>query len=138
MNIRGSIAEKLKKTIRYAIVFLFLAGVTIIPVSAQDPISGLNTAANTAYGSQIPLQNAATPEGFAAQIGKLAGIALSFIGILFFLLMIYGGFTWMIARGNDQEVTKAKEIIYGAVIGLVIVLSAYALTKYIGDALTAQ
>ena len=69
-------------------------------------------------------------------IGKIVGAALAFIGILFFILMIYGGFLWMTARGNEENVTKAKELIIAAVIGLVIVLAAYAITAYIGEALT--
>ncbi len=68
-------------------------------------------------------------------IGKVIGAGLSFIGILFFILMIYAGFTWMIARGNEQEVTKAKEMLNAAIIGLIIVISAYAITKYIGSTL---
>lgn len=71
-------------------------------------------------------------------IGKIVGAGLSFIGVLFFILMIYGGFIWMLARGNEQEVTKAKDLITSAVIGLVIVLSAYAITYYVGDLLTKK
>jgi len=43
--------------------------------------------------------------------------------------MIYAGYLWMLARGNEQEVEKAKNIIIYAVIGLVVVLSAYAITR---------
>jgi len=51
------------------------------------------------------------------------------------MLVIYGGFLWMTARGNEQQVTKAKDLIISAVIGLVIVLAAYAITAYVGGAL---
>jgi len=49
--------------------------------------------------------------------------------------MIYGGFIWMIARGNEGEVTKAKDLIQAAIIGLVVVLAAYAITQFIGQQL---
>ena len=42
----------------------------------------------------------------------------------------------MIAQGNEQEVEKAKQVIVAAVIGLIIVLAAYAITRFIGNALT--
>ncbi len=71
-------------------------------------------------------------------IGKVVGAVLSFLGIAFFILIIYAGFRWMFARGNDQEVAKAKDIIVSAVIGLVIVLSAYAITFYIGGLLSGK
>jgi hypothetical protein len=68
-------------------------------------------------------------------IGQIVGAALSLIATLFMVLLIYGGFIWMTARGNESEVTKAKDMITAAIIGLVIVLSAYAITKFIGSAL---
>lgn len=68
--------------------------------------------------------------------GTVIGAILSLIGVVFFLLILYGGVKWMIAQGNEQEVEKAKQIIVAAVIGLIIVLSAYAITRFIGNALT--
>jgi hypothetical protein len=40
---------------------------------------------------------------------------------------------WMFSMGNEQTATKAKNIIIAAVIGLVIVLMAYAITSYLGS-----
>ena len=47
--------------------------------------------------------------------------------------MIYGGFIWMNSRGNEQDVEKAKNIIRNSIIGLLIVIAAYAITKFVGD-----
>lgn len=63
-----------------------------------------------------------------AEIGRIIGFILSFVGVVFLGLMIYGGFTWMLARGNDSEVSKAKGIIISAIIGIIIVAGAYAIT----------
>lgn len=68
-------------------------------------------------------------------IGDIIGAVLAFIGVLFLILTIYGGITWMTAQGNEQQVEKAKQIIIAAVIGLIIVLSAYAITAFVGQAL---
>lgn len=72
------------------------------------------------------------PGAFAKEptvlIGKIISAALSTVGILFFLLMLYSGFLWMTARGNEKTVAKAKEIMISAVIGVVIVATAYAIT----------
>ncbi|MBU0722586.1 pilin [Patescibacteria group bacterium] len=70
----------------------------------------------------------AGPEGM---ISLIITTALSFIGVIFLLLAIYGGYTWMIARGNEQEVEKAKNILTAAVIGLIVVIAAYAVSWYI-------
>jgi Type IV secretion system pilin len=70
--------------------------------------------------------------------GTVIGAILSLLGVVFFLLVIYGGFRWMLAQGNEAEVEKAKQILTAAIIGLIIVLSAYAITRFIGSELTAS
>ena len=47
--------------------------------------------------------------------------------------MVVGGYRWMFSMGNEQTATKAKDIIIAAVIGLAIVLMAYALTTFIAE-----
>lgn len=64
-------------------------------------------------------------------IGYLVGIGLSLMGVFFLVLIIYAGYTWMVARGNAPEVEKAKSTIINATMGLVIVLSAYGITTLI-------
>jgi len=56
---------------------------------------------------------------------------LSFLGVLFLGLMIYGGYIWMTSRGNEQRVTKAKNILTNSIIGLIIVLAAYGITIFV-------
>ena len=102
---------------------------TVMAIDADS--TGLNTTADTGYGGDVPFQN----DSIAGTIGKIVGIGLSFIGVIFLILMIYGGFTWMMARGNQQEVDKSKDLIFSAVIGLTIVLAAYAITYFIGSIL---
>jgi len=54
---------------------------------------------------------------------------LGVIGIIFVILTIYAGATWMLSAGNEEKITKAKNILKASVIGLIIVLSAYAITS---------
>ncbi|MBL7058792.1 hypothetical protein ISS03_05715 [Patescibacteria group bacterium] len=84
-----------------------------------------------------PLDSAAKAGGYDikstyAQGGLIIANAiktvLGFLGVIFVILMIYGGYTWMMARGNEQDVEKAKSTIRNAVIGLIIVVSAYAIS----------
>ena len=64
-------------------------------------------------------------------IGNVIQVALSFIGLIFLVLMVYAGYLWMTARENEEQATKAKTIIRTTLIGLVITLSAYAITYLI-------
>ena len=60
--------------------------------------------------------------------GRYIGIALSFLGAIFLLLIIYGGVLWMTAGGNEEQITKAKKIMIRSLIGFIIVIAAYAIT----------
>jgi len=56
---------------------------------------------------------------------------LSFLGVAAVLIIIYGGFLWMSAGGNEEKVGKAKKIITQAIIGLIIILFSYSLTMFV-------
>jgi len=61
-------------------------------------------------------------------IAGVIAYALSFMGVIFFVLIVMGGWLWMTAAGNEEKVTKAKKIIVSATIGLTIILLAYLIT----------
>jgi len=123
-----------------AISFLFFSFILFSsPVLATDTATPDPTKTN--YGLKNTMEQGelnsalikSTPTSIA---GTVIGAILSLVGVVFFLLIFYGGLLWMIARGNDQEVEKAKNILIAATIGLVIVLAAYAITAFIGQQLT--
>ena len=51
--------------------------------------------------------------------------------LIFLILTIYAGFLWMTARGNEEQVTKAKTILKTTLIGLVIVLASFGIAQFI-------
>jgi len=71
-------------------------------------------------------------------IGSVIRYFLGFLGVLFLILMLYAGYTWMSSFGSADKVKKAKDLIVDAVIGLVIVLAAYAITNFVIGALVGQ
>lgn len=66
-----------------------------------------------------------------AFIGRIINVMLSVLGVIFFVLLIYGGFLWMTSAGNDEKVKKAKTLITDAVIGLIVILAAYAISSFV-------
>ena len=75
-----------------------------------------------------------TQEGsvyFAEKIGEIVNILLAFLGVIFIVLIIYGGFLWMTAGGNEDQVGRAKKFITNATIGLVVVMLSYALAYFV-------
>ena len=69
-------------------------------------------------------------------IAKIVNVGLGLIGTVFTVLIVYGGFLWMTASGNTDQVAKAKTTIQNAAFGLVIVLTAYSITTFVTGALT--
>ncbi len=68
-------------------------------------------------------------------VGIVISAALGLVGIIFLVLTVYGGYIWMIARGDEGKVEKAKETISRSLIGLIVVLAAYAITYFVIDKL---
>lgn len=64
-------------------------------------------------------------------VGKIILGFLLVIGVVFGILVIYGGYLWMTARGNEEQAKKAIGILETAVIGFIIVVGAYAITSYV-------
>ena len=64
-------------------------------------------------------------------IGRIIQIALSLLGIIALVLVIYGGFLWMTSSGDEEKITRAKQLLKNALIGLIIILSSWAITTFI-------
>jgi hypothetical protein len=65
----------------------------------------------------------------------IGSYVFTIIGALALLMFLYGGIIWITSHGNPEKVKKGMEIFVAAVIGLVIVFSAYMLVKYFGDSI---
>jgi cytochrome bd-type quinol oxidase subunit 2 len=64
-------------------------------------------------------------------VGGIINVLLAFLGIVAVILFLYGGFLWMTAGGNEENVAKAKKIITATVIGLIIILISAAAVNFI-------
>lgn len=71
-------------------------------------------------------------------IAIIVRTALSLLGVIFLGLLIYGGYLWMTDRGNEDQVKRARGLISAAIIGLIIVLSAYAISIFVLENLASQ
>jgi len=79
------------------------------------------------YGATFGLGTA----DLASTIIKIVQWVLGFLGLIAVIMIMYGGFIWMTAAGNEERIKKAKKIIVRAVIGLLIVLLAWAIVLFI-------
>jgi hypothetical protein len=70
-------------------------------------------------------------------IERLILTLLTVVGILFFVLFLWGGVQWLIAGGDADHVKKARTTLVNAVIGLLIIAAAYAITTQVIDVIVA-
>lgn len=114
---------------KFIILFIFI--ILLIPAMT------LAQATNPAIRKLIDVGDTQGPYEAADQftlasiIGVVISAALALIGAIFLSLMLYAGYHWMTARGEEEKVEKAKETINRAVVGLIIVVGAYVIWQFI-------
>ncbi|HAZ29018.1 MAG TPA: hypothetical protein DCY48_04585 [Candidatus Magasanikbacteria bacterium] len=99
---------------------VFLPTLALAQGNFGDALKNLNTTKKYVGGN--------LEEDPGVVVGRTINVALTMVGLIFLVLMVYAGYLWMTARGNEDQVKKAQQIIITTVIGMVIVLSAYAIT----------
>lgn len=88
--------------------------------SAQDDY-GINDMVNAKLGTK----------NLKDTITGIINIVLGFLGILATLIILLGGFKWMMSQGNSEKVDEAKKLIGSGVVGLVIIFVAYAVARFV-------
>jgi len=102
---------------------LFVCASAVLAVDVQTPLGK----AGTAMGFEENPDSGELPR-------KIGAILKVFIGALSIVLagyIVFGGYLWMSAGGNEEQIKKAKAHITNAIIGLVICLFAYAITSFV-------
>jgi TRAP-type C4-dicarboxylate transport system permease small subunit len=95
----------------------------ILAASWSGAHQQVKTAGNIAWGST----NVTLPE----MAGSVINVALSVLGLVFLGYALYAGFKWMTAQGDEKAVTAAKDTIKNSVIGIIIIVAAFALTTFV-------
>lgn len=142
----GEIYNSMKNLCFKKRAFLFLSGVLFLltfisPVQVygagdagagpRSVVDNLKTAGNAAKYDTTK-ENVTD---YAALVGKIIGAFFSVLGMIFLGYIVYGGWIWMSARGEEQKIVEAKTIMRNAVIGLIILVGSYAITYFMLTAL---
>ena len=64
-------------------------------------------------------------------VARIIRVAMGLLGIVAVVIILIGGSTWMTAGGNEEKVGEAKKWIFAGIIGLAIILSAYAIASFV-------
>jgi hypothetical protein len=76
--------------------------------------------------------SATDPRVIAARI---INVTLGLLAIIMLCLILYAGFLWMTSGGNTEQVERAKLMIRNAIIGVVLILSSWAIASFVINSL---
>ncbi|MFA5131665.1 MAG: hypothetical protein WC467_04630 [Patescibacteria group bacterium] len=117
-----------KHLIAFAIISFLVLPVFAVPALAQTAEQ------NTLFGIDAVHNGIGTglAQGDPREIiGRIINFALGFLGVIAVGLILFGGFKWMTAAGNEDKVSEAKQLLGAGVIGLIIILAAWAIATFI-------
>lgn len=112
---------------RSAVTTALLALPSVAAAQGQNPFE---RAANLAgeVGSNAGLGE---PKPLTQIIGQIINIALGFLGIVLLFYLLYAGFLWMTAGGDEGKVKTARTMISQAIIGLIVIVAAFAISTFV-------
>ncbi len=64
-------------------------------------------------------------------LAGLIQVALSLVGVIFLIMVFYGGYLWLTAGGNEEQVERSQGILKMALVGFAITLGALIITRAI-------
>jgi hypothetical protein len=124
--------EITKKQI-FSFIFLFVAMLSLasfvaVPVQADSTLAegqvGLNDVSRVFGGTRAQGDVRALAIDFVL-------IALTFLAVIFLILVVFAGFKYMTAGGNQDKTAEAVKLLRNATIGLVIILASWMITRYV-------
>ena len=119
------------KKLYYAIgagLSVMTGSLPLVAQAATNPFTTGGTALGQ-VGSAAGIDTGTT--SLPAIIGNIINVVLGFMGIVLLFYLIYGGFLWMTSGGDSKGVDAAKTMIRNAIIGLVIIVSSYAISTFV-------
>ncbi|MBU1164519.1 hypothetical protein KKA15_03085 [Patescibacteria group bacterium] len=123
-----TIQSKFIKTILCSLLILVCLNIPLHYIAATDSIG--QRMADESQKAAKAAKFDDTPDFTTSALG-LINILLGFLGVFFIILIIYGGYLWMDARGREEQIDKGKKILIAAFIGIVIIISARIISEYL-------
>ena len=106
--------------------------VALLPFAAQAQTGDANAKSLLkSLGDTAGYVTTGNESNLSSLLGAVVKVALSLLGMIFVVLMIYAGYHWMTAAGDQAKVDKSKDTLWRAIIGLIIVVGAYAIWEFV-------
>lgn len=121
-----------------SLVFAFVFGVAVAPSLALAQPSPNCDTNNDPFciepvGDQF--DGVLGNRGLIETITAIIRVGLSLLGLVAVVIILAGGFKWMTAGGSPDKVDEARKLIISGIVGIAIILSAFALAQFVLDSL---
>ncbi|MDO8667997.1 MAG: hypothetical protein Q7K35_02760 [bacterium] len=125
------IKKIMRKTAVLAFSLLILTSVFAfsLPALAATEFFGNNDINGTGFANRAGLPGSGMD--LRATIERVIKLVMGFLGIIAVVVILIGGFKWMTAGGNEDKVGEAKKLLISGLIGLIIVVLAYAIAVFV-------
>jgi len=114
--------NKIQKVTNIVMVLLVLFMAAMPLLAAAEIDVGLN---------EIQEEVGYATKDLRTVVGSIIKTVLGFLGVVAIVIVLIGGFKWMTAGGSEEKVGEAKKWLISGIIGLAIVLAAYAITTFV-------
>lgn len=113
-------------------------GTTAIAAGLMLPLAvGAQSVQSVDFGIGYGTYTGLTSTDIRITIANIIRTAMGLLGIIAVLIVLYGGFKWMTAQGDTKAVDEAKKVLIAGIIGLIIIVSAYAIASFVINSLVA-
>lgn len=115
---------------KFFFVFFAMFGLVLMPFSTAIGVS-VSDQVKTQLEAGANKANLGEPADPREVVAGVIKAVLGLLGIIFMVLVFIGGYNLMIARGEEDKISKAKDTIRRAVIGLIVILLSYAIVRFV-------
>lgn len=104
---------------------MFAPVIALAESAGSAVLGGIN---KTADQAQLSKGAEGDPtDNLAVMLGRGINYMFGVVGVVFLVVILIGGYKWMAAGGNTDEISKAKTFILNGIFGLIVIFVAYAL-----------
>ncbi len=121
----------MKRIFLTLLFIIFLGSSATLFVQPSYAGSGSVVPSNDPLGVDYGSESGLSSQDIRITIALTVNVILNFLGIIAVVIVLYAGFKWMMSGGEEEKVKSAQKMLAAAVIGLVIILTAYAISYFV-------
>ena len=117
-------SQAIKVGVAIAVLLMVTIPLVLYAQTTPNPQEELDKAAEQAgiKGTQTDL---------TIIVGRIISLVIQFLGLIAVIIILIGGFKWMTSGGDSEKIKSARQLMTNGIIGLVIIVLAYAIVTFI-------